>query len=168
MGIRFLLALAAVAGIMWYLSWYNRASDDKKKQSLRTALLYGIGAALLILVVTGRIPWLFALFTAAVPWINRALIAKSIWSKLRNPQHSDDAVNRGDRDKAAPPRPIDSMTREEAFDILGLDYDADRDAIIDAHRKLISRVHPDKGGTDYLASSINQARDVLLENSGNA
>jgi curved DNA-binding protein CbpA len=55
------------------------------------------------------------------------------------------------------------MTRAEALEILGLEPDADKQQIIDAHRKLMSRVHPDKGGSDYLAKSINQARKVLLD-----
>ncbi|MXX17302.1 MAG: DnaJ domain-containing protein, partial [Gammaproteobacteria bacterium] len=60
-------------------------------------------------------------------------------------------------------RPIESMTKEEALEILGLEPGATREEIIDAHRKLMSRVHPDKGGSDYLAQSINQARKILLD-----
>jgi len=56
----------------------------------------------------------------------------------------------------------DIQSRDEALSILGLDHDADRDAIVLAHRRLMSRLHPDKGGSDYLASRINQAKDFLL------
>ena len=48
------------------------------------------------------------------------------------------------------------------FAILGLAEDASREAIEAAHRKLIQKLHPDRGGNDYLAAKINQARDVLL------
>ena len=157
MAIRLFLALVAVAGIMWYLAWYNRASPERRKQSLRSTLLYGVGAALLLLVVTGRIPWLFAIFSAAVPWINKAMAAKRIWSSFSQSQSDSDAGKR------QPQRPIESMTREEALQILGLEPGANKEEIIIAHRKLMSKVHPDKGGTDYLAKSINQARQVLLE-----
>ncbi len=57
-----------------------------------------------------------------------------------------------------------SMDKNEAFEILGLDFNASRDDIINAHKKLIEKNHPDKGGSDYLSAKINKARDVLLEN----
>lgn len=55
-----------------------------------------------------------------------------------------------------------SLDREEALSILGLDQDASEDDIIAAHRRLIQKLHPDRGGSDYLASRINQAKDSLL------
>jgi DnaJ-class molecular chaperone with C-terminal Zn finger domain len=56
-----------------------------------------------------------------------------------------------------------SMDKNEAFEILGLDFSASRDDIINAHRMLIEKNHPDKGGSDYLSAKINKARDTLLE-----
>jgi len=55
------------------------------------------------------------------------------------------------------------MDVSEAAEVLGLPAEADRDAIIAAHRTLMSRLHPDKGGSDYLATKVNAARAVLLE-----
>ena len=54
------------------------------------------------------------------------------------------------------------MSRDEALKVLGLDDDATEEEIRSAHRRLMTQNHPDRGGSDYLAAKINQARDVLL------
>lgn len=54
------------------------------------------------------------------------------------------------------------MGRSEALAVLGLKEDATKEDIITAHRKLIQKLHPDRGGNDYLAAQINQAKDQLL------
>jgi hypothetical protein len=54
------------------------------------------------------------------------------------------------------------MNRKEALAILGLAEGANREDILAAHRKLIQKLHPDRGGNDYLAAKINQAKDFLL------
>jgi hypothetical protein len=54
------------------------------------------------------------------------------------------------------------MTEEEAYQILGLEPGADADAISGAHRALMKKIHPDQGGTNYLAARVNEAKDTLL------
>lgn len=54
-------------------------------------------------------------------------------------------------------------SRNEAAAILGIAIDASHDEIMGAHRRLMQAIHPDKGGSDYLARQLNAARDRLLE-----
>jgi hypothetical protein len=61
-----------------------------------------------------------------------------------------------------PPPRSGKMSRDEALQMLGLKASASEQEIKDAHRRLMMKVHPDQGGSDYLAAKLNEAKDVLL------
>ncbi len=67
--------------------------------------------------------------------------------------------------RTAPPPPPPNrggMSRDEAYAVLGLKPGSDAATVRDAHKRLMRMAHPDNGGSDWLASRLNQARDILL------
>ena len=79
----------------------------------------------------------------------------------RIPRWRENAQAKGDAGQAGPPR-SGGMTKQEAYQVLGLQPGAGAQEVRDAHRRLMKRVHPDHGGSTFLAARINEAKDLLL------
>jgi len=60
-------------------------------------------------------------------------------------------------------RNFSEFSNDEAYKILGLDASASHEEVIKAHKRLMQRMHPDRGGSDYLAAKINTAKDQLIK-----
>ena len=152
---RLFLALVAVAAIMWYLAWYSRADRQQRNRSLLRIALWSAAILLVALAIT-KGSWLMAMFGAVLPWINRIMMVKSLWQSFGRAKSGSNRAGPG-------PPPSTSMEVAEALEILGLEPGATEQEIIEAHRKLMQKIHPDRGGSDYLASQINLAKDTLLQ-----
>jgi DnaJ-domain-containing protein 1 len=87
-----------------------------------------------------------------------AAVLEAYLDRTRGAQWRQQDGGRG----TAPPSNAAAMTRDEALAILGLARGASPEQIRDAHRRLMQRFHPDRGGSDYLAAKINEAKSLLL------
>ncbi len=79
-----------------------------------------------------------------------------------HPEWRGDAADGGGEEREGPPQ-SGAMSDEEARKVLGVGADADGREIKAAYRRLMSQLHPDRGGSDYLAAKVNQAKDILLK-----
>ena len=131
---------------------YTRARPRELVKGIRFSGGVLLGLVTVALAVTGRIG--LAFLAAAGAW---ALLTGTTPPWLGGPRNPGDT---GSRD--VPPNRRGTMSRAEALHVLGLEAGATEEQIRAAHRRLILQIHPDKGGSTYLAAKINEAKDVLL------
>jgi len=150
-----ILALIVAAGAAgWLLLRVARANESDSGAHNVTLLKVVIWLGLVAALFAAKLwPLAFMVLFAA-----GAVMAIEFWRGDRIESAEADA-----RPARAPQR---AMSLDEAASVLGLDIDANAEEVRAAHRKLIAQIHPDKGGTDYLAAKINEARDLLLGRPG--
>ena len=156
-----LLAVIAIGLVLWYK--ISKAPADKRKNLIFWSTVGVIIGTLVVLVVTGRMHWLYALggsIAAFMPRVISALRFLPLVNRFRQQytQHKSQQSGGQSTGRANPGR----MTAEQAREILGVKANATREEIIRAHKRMMQKVHPDRGGSDYLAAQINQAKDTLL------
>jgi DnaJ family protein C protein 19 len=139
--------------LMGGLRAFERASVTSIKALFTwIAALGGLSLALL-LILTGRGPMVGSIAVGVL-----TLFGPLLWQRWR-------AARGGRIGGGAGPRARPStgpMSRQEAYEVLGLHAGASAVEIREAHRRLMRGAHPDVGGSDWLAARVNQARDVLL------
>ena len=131
-------------------------------------VLAATGLVLIFLSVTGRLHWLFVLIGSLLPflagfarWGLRLWRAAGIIGSLR--QILGQLTGLNNQRQQQPGRRSAQMSVQEALDILGLEGTPSEADIKSAHRQLIQKLHPDRGGSTLLAKQVNEAKQVLLD-----
>ncbi len=176
----FLLLALAASLVLLVLegAWLVRVPKTKYKTVIRRSIYVGAGLVVLGFVYVYNWHWWWGLMGIALMFGEIAQLrllgdkstgrppAEFVTHITRRFQTSfASAGPNGSQDRGPSQQAIrqQGMSREQARRVLGLNPNATEQDVKDAHRRLMRRVHPDKGGTAQQAALINRAKDILLE-----
>lgn len=162
--IRVFLILVLIVIVYHGLRVFLKAPPAVLVRNFKTVLLATIGLIVLFSAVSGGLGGLTALVGVVLaflfrlipellryaPQLHRLWLEFIAAKQQRSGQH-------GHADAKG------HMSAAEAYEVLGLKPGATEQDIIAAHRKLMQKIHPDRGGSDYLAAKINLAKKILLK-----
>ncbi|MAW80504.1 MAG: molecular chaperone DnaJ [Parvularcula sp.] len=144
------IAFGAAGWLLFRLAGNREEGGERSMTVMKVVVWLALTAALLAAKLW---PLAFMVLLAA-----GGVTAIEAWRARAGPAETGEEAPR------APP--ARRMSEDEALAVLGLDAGAGPAEVRAAYRKLIAQLHPDKGGTDYLAAKINEARDLLLRRLG--
>jgi len=156
-----LFAVIAIGLLLWYK--ISNAPADKRKNLIFWSTAGVIIGTLVVLAATGRMHWIYALggtIAAFTPRVISALKYLPLLNRFRQ-QYTQQNSQQSGQQSAGKANP-GNMTAAQAREVLGVKADASKEEIIKAHKRMMQKVHPDRGGSDYLAAQLNQAKDTLL------
>lgn len=157
--VRIYVLVALVFGAWFY--WFGPRLQPTVADWLKNKMLWVVLIlALFALAVTGKLNGVFALLGVALAFVWRSLpllfkyapYLQKFWGVF----HQSKSYSQSNSKASG------GMSREQALQILGLTEGASEAEIRLAHKKLMLKMHPDRGGSDYLAAQINLAKSVLL------
>ena len=159
------VAVLTVALLLWYK--IKSASGEQRKKLIIKTLIGGLLALLAVLAITGKLNVIVAALGALAAFIPRLLSYARYWpliSRLfaQNRTRTTQQQNGARQDQSRQARAAKTMSREEALAILGLKENASKEDILAAHKRMMQKLHPDRGGSDHLAAQINKAKETLL------
>jgi hypothetical protein len=143
----FVLGLLALLVVMGALGAFSRAEVKTIKQ-------FGVW----FVAIGGLLLAVLLLFTRPAAGF-ATLLGPLLWSWVGQARHGAPRRQAGSRQA---PRTSGTMSRAEAYEVLGLKPGASEAEVQAAHHRLMRAAHPDAGGSDWVASRVNQARDILL------
>jgi len=152
-----LIAVIAIALILWHK--IGKARGAERKKLVLWSIVGSVVVLLGILAVTGHLNVITAAIAGAVALLPK-LLQFAKYLPFINRLYAQQ--NQQQNQQSPPTRGKQAMSIEEAMEVLALKPGYTNDDVIQAHRRMMQKMHPDRGGSDYLAAQINNAKDTLL------
>lgn len=146
--------VAIVILILLTISWVRSKPKELRRKAWLQAGLIALALAMLFLAITGKMHWLGALIAGLLPFVKSTFP----WLLRLLP-----FLRRRRQKQQNTPKPQGNLSRQEAYEVLGLKEGATKEEILAAHKRLMQKAHPDRGGSDWLAARINSAKETLLK-----
>lgn len=145
-----ILIIGALIGIYALMKFFQSATPDQVVSLMQAIFAILLLGGCLFLALTGRIGPAVAIAGALIP-----MFAHFAFKKRKKNENLSGAY--------AQKQFSGISSRKEALEILGLEEDASDEDVQSAYKALMKKVHPDQGGSDYLAQKLTAARDFLLK-----
>jgi Ca2+/Na+ antiporter len=143
-----LLGALFLVMVLLGVKWFIDASPHQLAKIARMGLVVMAGAALFFLTLSGRLAVILTGILALLPFIP---YANRLWRDSQEEAKQEELL-----------LVENTLSRKQALEILGLTEGAEPAQIQAAHRRLIQKIHPDKGGSSFLSAQVNRAKEVLL------
>ena len=151
-----IIAIAAIAYLLWFK--IKKTKGEEKKKLIIWTVAGSAIAVLGFLAITGRLNFITAAITGAVAMLPKAMQLLRYLPVINKVLQQASNSNQQQNNHQAPSQT--AMNQKQAFEVLGIKPDASKEEIIKAHKRMMQKVHPDRGGSDFLAAQINQAKDT--------
>ncbi|MCM0613434.1 DnaJ domain-containing protein [Marinobacter sediminum] len=159
---QWILGIALAAAVFVVLKQWGALTPEKKKSAIWKVVLVVGAALLLFMVLTGRVHVLTAAVAALIPLLRKLPGLLKFAPAFRQHLGTGDGNRAGSDSSEGQTAAHGNMSEQEACEVLGVRRGCSEEEIVLAHRRLIQKLHPDRGGNDYLAAKINEAKSVLI------
>lgn len=158
--------------VLLWLGWVGVASvrdlsppvrQKLGRTTLRTSVVVVLLLVLLLVTVRFGVHWIAAASALLLALLSRLPVVVRAWLLFKQWRQGPADFQSSPFEPTQPPNRPGRMTREEALKLLGVADGASDEQILRAYRQLMKKVHPDQGGSAYLAAKLNEAKNVLLK-----
>jgi hypothetical protein len=159
----FLLGVVILILVLWAVNAFSKADPKQAARMLRSIGGYAALIFAVFLLFRGEIAAAIPLGALGLGLLGRIWLWPTVYyshggqAGWRDYAQRDAASGSGPRSSSG-----GKMTEQEAYEILGVEPGASAQEIARAHRSLMKKLHPDQGGSTYLAARVNAAKDTLL------